>query len=203
MRADLTEDAADAAFVHRADVIDQRVGCSGQAAWPWLEGRVESTLAWCSGDGDDADERETLIGDDIGITDDDARADAPLLMTDRRFEIEQQDGGRDSLVGLGPTRAGCPADRFAGSGINESLGVFLGEALDPLVEAGCSEILALRVGMLDRPPELFAASAFELAPDGFQYEPASVPPAAIDLAENFARKCDRDPLGVRYVLLKI
>lgn len=88
---ELPEHASHPPLVHGTKVVDEGVRRPGQAALARAQGRVQGTLAGSPGDRDNANEREALVGDHVGIADHDARPHAPLLVTHRGVEVEEDD----------------------------------------------------------------------------------------------------------------
>lgn len=70
-------------------MVDERIGTLDDAAAPWLDRGIQRPLAGRSGDRHDSDQGKALIGDHIRIAHHHARANAPLLVTNRRVQGKQ------------------------------------------------------------------------------------------------------------------
>lgn len=88
----LTENTADSAFIDGTQVVDESERWLADAARARGQRRVEIALGGRARNGDDGDEREALVADDIGIADYDAGADAPLFVADSQVEVGEKDG---------------------------------------------------------------------------------------------------------------
>ena len=91
-RCNLSEDAADATLVDRPEVIDESARGFRETALSSRQGRVECPDACGAGNGHDGDERETLVSVNRRIAHGDARPHAPLLVPNRRVELDEDDG---------------------------------------------------------------------------------------------------------------
>lgn len=77
------EDTSDAPLVHRAQMVDERVGSLGQTAGSRLKRRIKRPFTWRPGHWHDGDQWEALVGNHIWIANHHARADSALLVADR------------------------------------------------------------------------------------------------------------------------
>src|SRR5581483_3939758 len=74
-----------------AQMVDEGVGCLGQPAAARLEPGIEHPVTRRPGHRYDGGQRKALVGDHVRVTDDDARADAPLLIADGGIELQEHD----------------------------------------------------------------------------------------------------------------
>jgi hypothetical protein len=103
------EDALDAALVDGSQLVDQSEGPLGEAARAGSKGRIKESLAGRAGQGHYAEERETLVGGDIGIAHHDAGPHAALFAADGRVE------GNDHYGAAGDLHAGLSTQPWPGT----------------------------------------------------------------------------------------
>jgi hypothetical protein len=109
----LAVDAADAALIDGAEVIDEGEGGFGESADAGGERGIKKTLASGAGDGHDADQREALVGDHLRITHDDAGPYAALFVAERGIEFDDYYGATFHVLAQptpGVHSTACPAD---------------------------------------------------------------------------------------------
>ena len=86
MLVQFSEHTADPSFINGPQMVYQRERFFGQAARPGRKFRIKQSLASCSGHGNYADKRESLIAYNLRIADYDTGPHALLLMADHRIE---------------------------------------------------------------------------------------------------------------------